>query len=52
MARVCNVSVRETLVGEPHWLEATYNSMFVRKGIDSHIRDEYFLVILEAMTTD
>ena len=33
-------------------MPATVNSMFVRQGIDSHIRDEWFFAILEAMTTE
>ena len=32
---------------------SNYNSMFVRYGIDSQIRDdEWFFAILEAMNTD
>ena len=34
------------------WLENTSNSMFARLGTDYEIRNQWFFVILEAMTTD
>ena len=33
-------------------MSTTLNSMFVRYGVDSQIRDGWFFVILEEMTTD